>query len=162
MISDKDYILKSQVMFDNGCAFSDCADFAMRDQSEHYNPDLMKAGFVNMAFACEMFLKSLLTYKKVQLKKAHQLRKLYNMLPTEYQKHIAQEVSIKTVGHITDMFGVPLLDKISDTFIKWRYWYEQKDITMRMDSYFLVAFRDVLKGLCQRTVYGIPKQGGES
>ena len=53
-----------QRMFRHACAFSDCADFALKE----FRPDIVDVAWyttpaiVNSAFACEVFLKTLILF----------------------------------------------------------------------------------------------------
>ena len=57
-----------QQMFRHACAFSDCADFVMKE----YDPVKTNVewyttpAIVNSTFACEVFLKALLQYYNIQ------------------------------------------------------------------------------------------------
>ena len=142
-----------QQMFRHACTFSDCADFAM----EKY--DLGKTDVewyttpatVNSAFACEVFLKTLLLFYNIPAKKEHKLKELFEMLPENDKECIKRETVINYGGRWIDGFGLERLAYISDAFVKWRYNYEYvpgKRGSMQIDIGFLNAFRNTLRDLC--------------
>lgn len=139
-------------MYRTGCEFSDCADFAMKAQDTELFHGLFYSvpAIVNSAFACEVFLKLLLEVEQIDIKKEHQLEKLFNQLP-EQVKTAIQQSTIQNYGTWTDVFGLNLLHQISDAFVQWRYHYEHdfgKAGTMKIEIGFLVAFRNALREKC--------------
>lgn len=139
-----------QQMFRHACAFSDCADFAMKE----YDPGITNVewyttpAIVNSAFACEVFLKALLIYHNIAVKKAHKLKELYELLPAEDKARIKQDTLIECPIGWNDGFGLERLEQISDAFVKWRYNYEivsGKTGSMQIDIGFLNAFRNALR-----------------
>lgn len=141
-------------MYRTGCEFSDCADFAMKAQDVVPFHGLFYSvpAVVNSAFACEVFLKLLLEVEQIDIKKEHQLEKLFNQLPEQVKTDI-QQSTMQKYGTWTDGFGFNLLHQISDAFVKWRYNYEHdfgKDGTIKIELGFLVAFRNALREKCSR------------
>ena len=142
-----------QQMFRHACAFSDCADFAMKE----FDPGKTNVewyttpAIVNSAFACEVFLKALLLFYDTPLKKVHELKKLYELLPENDKECIKRETSINYGAGWQDGFGMERLMNISDAFEKWRYYYEdfpEKTCSMQIDIGFLNAFRNTLRDVC--------------
>lgn len=139
-------------MYQTGCEFSDCADFAMKAQDVVPFHGLFYSvpAVVNSAFACEVFLKLLLEVEQIEFKRMHQLEELFNQLP-EQVKTAIQQSTIQKYGTWTDVFGLNLLHQISDAFVQWRYNYEHdfgNDGTMKIEIGFLVAFRNALREKC--------------
>lgn len=146
-------LLDCQQMFRHACAFSDCADFAMKE----FDPGITNVewyttpAIVNSAFACEVFLKTLIQYNNIPLKKEHELKELYELLPEDDKEWIKQETLIKYPVGWKDGFGIERLLNISDAFVKSRYNYEyvpKKRGSMQIDIGFLNAFRNTLRDVC--------------
>lgn len=140
-------------MFLHACAFVDCVE-----HYEHAEPNaLHKATWcstpkiVNLAFACEIFLKALLVFNNIEYKHAHNLEKLHNLLPAEYQQQIEQGI-VARYGKTTDAFGIPYVRRISDTFNDWRYSFERTRLSI--DISVLRTFCETLRELCCQKLYG--------
>lgn len=130
-------------MYRTGCEFSDCADFALKAQNAVPFHGLFYSvpAIVNSAFACEVFLKLLLEVEQIDIKKGHQLEKLFNQLPEQIKKDI-QQSTMQKYGSWTDAFGLSRLHHISDAFVNWRYNYEhdlKKDGSMQIEIGFLIS-----------------------
>ena len=143
MINDKMFVCRE--MFRHACAFSDCADFAMqvfcRDKAiSGWYPT---PAVVNSAFACEVYLKALLKYYDIPVKKEHRLKELYELLPEKARDWIKLTV-ISHYGQWSDCFGRDYLENISNAFSDWRYSYES-DRLMSIHHGFLTTFRDALR-----------------
>ena len=156
MTNDK--IFDCQQMFRHACAFSDCADFAMRE----FDPKKINVEWyttpatVNSAFACEVYLKALLLYCDIPIERQHKLKELFELLPDKTKKWIKLTV-LNSYGAWKDAFGFDLLDGISDAFVKWRYNYEyvpQKTCSLNNNVSFLAAFRNALREACCRLFFG--------
>lgn len=137
-------------MFRHACAFSECADMAEKEFC-HETADISwytTPAIVNSAFACEVFLKALLDYYDVSFKKSHKLKELYDGLPPELKERIRQNVYV-IHSRWKNAFGQDLLENISDSFAEWRYSYEKWGKgTMKIETGFLTAFRNVLRETC--------------
>ena len=163
MTNDK--MFDCQQIFRHACAFSDCADFAMRE----FDPKKINVEWyttpatVNSAFACEAYLKALLLYYDVPLKKQHELKELYDMLPDKAKEWIKLTVMNNHGGRWKDAFGYDLLDNISNAFLNWRYTYEGKETrngkrieraSFHIDIGFLTVFRNTLREACCQLFFG--------
>ena len=140
-------------MFLHACSFVDCVE-----HYEHAEPNAMHRAtwcstpkMVNTAFACEIFLKALLVFNNIEYKHAHNLEKLHNLLPAEYQQHIEQGI-VARYGKTTDAFGIPYVRRISDTFNDWRYSFERTRLSI--DISVLRTFCETLRELCCQKLYG--------
>ena len=137
-----------QKMFRHACAFAECADLALK-KFRHESADIewyAEPATVNSAFACEVFLKALLNYHDIPLKRQHKIKELYELLPDKLKG-----------GMWEDAFGHELLDNISDAFVDWRYSYEivgTKRASMQINIGFLTAFRNTLREACCRSFFG--------
>ena len=144
-----------QQMFRHACAFSDCADFAgekLRRGStdiEWYSTPTI----VNAAFACEVYLKALIKYHGIPIKKKHKLKDLFELLPDNLKEWIKVIVMNNYGGMWTDAFGREYLECISNAFEEWRYVYEYSNL--QIDLGFLALFRNVLREACSQLFFGI-------
>lgn len=152
-------------MFKHACAFSGCARFCYREpwDIEHRLPDYSIAGIVNSAFACEVFLKSLLVYHGMEIKDivddkhrgVHQLADLWKILEKK-DRACTSLILQKCEEHFKlstpDKFN-ELLDNVSNAFVFWRYIYEKNQGTIHVA--FLNYFRELLKEVCCEKYYGM-------
>lgn len=84
------------------------------------------SSIVNEIFACELFFKSMLMIKtNTKAIKEHKLLELYNLLGNEAIKN-----SMSKYNFINE------LEKISDSFIIWRYCYEYGSLTINRGFVF--------------------------
>ena len=156
-MANQNKLFECQQMFRHACAFSECADLAL-DKFRHDTADIewySTPAVVNSAFACEVYLKALLKYYDIPIKKEHKIKELYEMLPEEARDWIKPTV-MNQCGRWTDQWGHELLENISNAFIEWRYSYEQdwsKSSIMHIDVGFLSAFRNVLREACSQLFY---------
>ena len=153
-------------MFKHACAFSGCARFCSREpwDIEHRLPDYSVAGIVNSAFACEVFLKSLLVYYGMDINeivddKGHGVHKLAGLWKLLEEKDssctslMIQKCTEQFKLSKTDKF-FELLDNISNAFVFWRYIYEKHE--GRIHVGFLNYFRELLKEVCCEKYYNMP------
>ena len=140
-----------QEMFDEACAFADCADMCKNVENSHF----MGYGtpyIVNSAFACEVFIKLLLAKNNI-IKKEHKLKNLFDDLPVNVQESIKQNVLEHYIGW-RNVLGLDYLEQISNAFVDWRYGYESIGV-LSCDIGFLDAFRNALREQCTNDVFGI-------
>ena len=144
-----------QQMFRHACAFAEVADMA-EAKFCHDTADIewySTPATVNSAFACEVFLKTLLAFYGIDFKKLlkqkdrHKLASLFDLLPEDAEERIKQATVLCYGGSWRDAFGFDQLEKISDAFVKWRYSYEQEG-SIRVDIGFLTSFRNSLREAC--------------
>ena len=74
---------------------------------------------VNLSFACEVYIKTLLDYLGEREKRGHKLNELIDLLPYEMKKQIFEAVEEK-YGTLINPFGIPLINTVSDAFQKWQ------------------------------------------
>ena len=128
-------------MYNNACAFYDCAEICRQkaESGQSYEClSLNTPAIVNCAFACEMFLKLLIKANTGDYKKIHDLDKLFKLLPQDIQERLNKEVYYKT-GMIRDAFGIPMIKKVAKHFNEWRYSFEKSS---------LMGYTGYLFGLC--------------
>ena len=146
-----------QRMFRHACAFAECADLALKN-FRHDSADIewyTEPATVNSAFACEIFLKALLIYNDVPMKRQHKIKELYELLPDE-PKALVKQTTMTNGGMWENAFGYEQLDNISDAFVDWRYSYEivgKKRASLQINIGFLTAFRNALRELCCREFF---------
>ena len=151
-------------MFEHACAFVDCARYC---QIEPNNIKFrMKshsvAGIVNSAFACEVFIKTLLVFRGIPLneiksnnkKYGHNLETLWTAFrEKDHTLALLVEHRLKELFNSDDenMFD-NLIANISNSFDYWRYIYEQETACLNLN--FLVYFRDILREVCCNQLFG--------
>ena len=134
-------------MFDQANSFYVCAKLCERELDEHPTRHDMYSTpqIVNLAFACEVYLKSLLNFYKIDFGKSHKLNELLNMLPDEVRNSIENRTFDKRPV-LFDAFGYKLIDKIADAFVEWRYSYEVSRLSCEIG--YLNALADSIKEEC--------------
>ena len=153
----KDKALELCEIFETACVFFDGAGFCLQ-AADMGNPGVLShriPAIVNAAFACEVFLKTLLRLFDIPLEKEHKLKQLYKRLPQDIQERIKAGATAR-YGRWTDIWGQDYLDNISNAFIKWRYHYEHdwsKSCVMHIEIGFLFAFGKSLRGECCKELY---------
>ena len=103
--------------------------------------------FTNMAFSCELFLKSILFQFKEDNKriKEHRLYELYKLIPFEQQDEI--RTCYEKFPETKTEFDL-LLEEVSETFVFVRYIHERKGYCLSSELFYLVvAVRDCAKKL---------------
>ena len=140
-------------MFLHACAFADYV--------EHYNrvpkDDMHRATWystpkiVNIAFACEIFLKALLVFNNVSYERAHNLEQLCSLLPVECREIIERE-TVDRFGSTKDAIGIAYISRISEVFTDWRYSFEKARLSIDLSVlwFFCALFRE----LCCQKMYG--------
>ena len=152
-----DKLFDSCRMFKHACAFRDCAHFCETEpwDVEHRMASHTVSGIVNSAFACEIFIKSLLIYNDCIIDeiKGHKLKDLWKLLK-EKDSELTSSVEKKieeVFCSVNDLMFDNLLNNISNAFEHWRYIYEKSGGTIYIN--FLVVFRDLLRSVCCETLY---------
>lgn len=97
----------------------------------------------NIAFSCELFLKSILFEKEIDCRKEHDLYKLYNLLPTENKKVIKK---LHKSGNINKESFELNLKEVGKAFVVLRYAYEKKRIAYNLQ--FLMELIIALDEYC--------------
>lgn len=100
---------------------------------------------VNGAFSCELFLKSLLVFSKIEIKKMHELADLWEALPEVIRDDIKQELTSRI--EFREENGLEgMIVSVSNAFAKWRYEYEHEKL--KVNPGLLHAFGDSLREIC--------------
>lgn len=146
-----------QLMFEHASSFLMCAKLCAEEtESQKVRFDLLGTPeIVNLAFACEVYIKTLLKFYRIKVKKEHKLNELLAWLPDDVQYEIKQQTFQKhpvynySTGKIlTNGFGLDLLDLEANDFVDWRYLYEFKRCSYSCDVGFLRAFAVTLRDVC--------------
>lgn len=150
--------LDPQKMFRHGCAFADCAKVGEVERDgvvEYRTLSHISASIVNSAFACEVFLKALLVFQGVDIRKKriHKLQDLWREYAVQdpqsanlVEKHINDEFTTKS----NDTFNKNL-HLASNAFEHWRYIYEYNHGEINRN--FLYYFRRTLRDMCCKNIF---------
>lgn len=98
---------------------------------------------VNIAFACELFLKSILFEREIDCRKEHNLYKLYNLLPSDNKKVIKE---LHKSGNINKKSFELNLKEVGNSFVILRYSYEKKRLAYNLQ--FLIELLIALDEYC--------------
>ena len=88
-----------------------------------------KAICMNISFACELYMKSLLFHEQISCGKIHDLSELYSMLPSKIKKEIKEIHPCRNSNK--DRFELELKE-LKKAFIVFRYAYERKRLAWNM------------------------------
>ena len=154
-------------MFEHGCAFADCAKACETEPNhiEYRTHSHTVSGIVNSAFACEIFLKTLLIFhgapqeilrgeKGKNGRKGHDLSYLwekYKEFDMETALNIEQAMQAWFNSQNEKMFD-KMLSEAYNAFEHWRYIYE-KD-SAKINLHFLRGFRNILRDICCKRIHG--------
>lgn len=86
-----------------------------------------------MAFACELYMKSILFYKEIDCRSTHDLFELYNMCPKDIKKEIK---SLHPCHNCSKENFEQELKEVGKAFVVSRYIYERK--RMAVNILFLI------------------------
>ena len=149
----------SRRMFKHACAFLDCASFCQIEPNniEYRMHSHTVAGIVNSAFACEVFIKSLLVYhgEPISKMKKHKLKELWENYRSKDEAKalfVEREMIAWFNSNNENMFH-ELLDICSNAFEEWRYIYEKEEETVNV--LFLRDLALMLRGVCCQDFYGM-------
>ena len=135
---DKDFQEYTIKCFEHGEGYR---DVCMRCRSMMFGIHL-PALMTNVAFACELYLKSLLFFERKDCRNHHDLFKLYNMLSDDMKSSVRILRTRKS-----DKRGFELsLKENGEAFVVFRYMYE--NVTMSSDPQFLSELMDRCRELC--------------
>lgn len=95
------------------------------------------------ALSSEISLKSLAIREGIMIARQHDLKSLFDLLPEEVRSRIKGN----TVGCNDGNFET-LLEANKNTFVDWRYFYEQGNLTLNLD--FVRKFSLAVNNECNR------------
>ena len=154
---EEDKLEVSRRMFKHACAFLDCASCCQKEPNniEYRMQSHTVAGIVNSAFACEVFIKSLLVYHGESFEKlnGHELKKHWSKYKKkDREKALLLEQGMRQSFDSDDekMFD-ELLAVCSNAFKHWRYIYEANE--GKVHILFLHNFALILRSLCCEEFY---------
>lgn len=112
---------------------------------------------VNKAFACEVYLKLLLTHQEFDLKtlkqsERHNLFVLFKNTNNEFKVNFYSYFSSEFSEKANEDFLNKEIEKIANVFIKWRYIYENIEEAKAVNYGFLNAFCEYLNDLCKQMI----------
>ena len=112
---------------------------------------------VNKAFACEVYLKLLLTHQEFDLKtlkqsERHNLFVLFKNTNNEFKVNFYSYFSTEFSVKANEDFLNKEIEKIANVFIKWRYIYENIEEAKAVNYGFLNAFCEYLNNLCKQMI----------
>lgn len=142
-----------QIMFDQANSFYLCANLCRKesDSRPESAPLLSIPQIVNLAFACEVYLKTLLDFHKIGIGKKHKLNDLFDALPKDDQEFI--DIQLRSTYPFPDVWGRRMIDVEANAFVEWRYGYEKSRISC--DIGYLIALSKALQVLCCKRLYAI-------
>ena len=116
--------------------------------------DVFIPAYVNLAFACELYLKALLKLKG-EKSINHSLLKIFNYLEKQDQSITDAIINLTNTmtsfGFTIDSFKFQL-KTISNTFKKWRYCYEWRSNYMVINGLFFNVFSYALYLICEKFI----------
>lgn len=92
---------------------------------------LIQVVSVNLAFACELYLKAILYELNIDFGKTHRISDLYKLLPIQYQEKVRENVHFQ---YRQENHFELVLEEISDAFVFLRYAHERKIIVSDWDG----------------------------
>ena len=89
-------------------------------------PEYLIPFIVNASFACELYLKAILTHGNISYparsRDGQKKEKRFSALPTESKSSIVSSFRFESDGEFREK-----LEQIRYAFEEWRYWFEEKD-----------------------------------
>lgn len=136
----KEPLLIAKSLFENAEDYFLASQIIMK-----HNQNLVPVIFVNLAFSCELYLKSILfQFKNNNMKiNEHKLYELYKLLPSEQQIAIKKDFSFQwdKKGDFELFF-----QEVSETFVFARYIHERNSACFSLELFNLViAIRNCAK-----------------
>lgn len=135
-------------MFKHGCKFLDCAIMCQGVQELREHFDAKVPEIVNMAFACEVFLKTLIVLDGKE-QRGHQIKVLWDALDTENRVAIVERIIDGT--NVKEEEIAERIDDISNSFTEWRYLYEVPGLSVHIG--FLEKFTLILRDIVCEKLY---------
>ena len=88
---------------------------------------------VNLAFACELYLKALGSMERERVIRTHDIKKLYNDLKGRTQKEIAAEYNLREAR----LNHKQCLEIHKNAFENWRYYFEKNSESKQVEVWSL-------------------------
>ena len=131
-------------LFENADSYFVASQIILRHKTNH---ELVPVVFMNLAFSCELFLKSILFQFKEDNERirGHKLYELYKRIPPIQQDEI--KIYYEQFPEARTDFDL-LINEVSETFAFARYIHERKGAVLSFELFYLVcAVRDCAKKL---------------
>ena len=150
-------LYNARCMFDNACAFVECADYCENEQKKFAEDitSFVTVGIINANLACEFFVKSLLLFHGNTLEeiKGQKLKPLWQKYKSiDVDNAIKIEKSIQQVFKSSnDNFFDEMLECVSGEIDYWCGFYSKGGPVA--SQYFLQVFRNLLRQHCCQTLY---------
>lgn len=117
-----------------------------------YNSKTFIPNFVNIAFSCELYLKSILLYTAKSKIKTHDLNELYEEIikyidEESFLKVLREEISKDPLYSVDDTRRdlISMLSKHKKLFVEWRYIFEGKVEKPYIVDLVLINFAEALR-----------------
>ena len=140
---------KIYAMFRNSWDFQETyyrCRIPLKCENSPYGKVLYIAAMTNIAFSCEMYLKTLYYIENKKYKKGHKLNELFNSLSEELKSRIIEKMSYDKLD-----FQAKLISH-SNAFEKWRYYHEWTKTSETIDFSFLEDFANSLFRICDEKI----------
>lgn len=158
---------KAKAFYNQGLRFLRCSERCMGDINEDGSIQIMGGKYqilssptmVNSAFACELFLKTILILHNIDYMKAlkkgegHKLKPLFDLLPNQEYKDYLQ------IG--TKQEFKSELQEHSGDFVDWRY-YMEKPGDYKMSPMFTYVLMQNLKTLARALIRNAEEEMGDN
>ena len=119
---------ESKTMFELGCAFLNSGEVNFYEGAITTRSKLQNvAGVVNLAFACELFLKCLLNIEG-KTPSGHKLEDLWNSYDSISHDNASAIKNTVMKSLVTDFIFEEMLEDDSNVFYNYRYLYEPRRI----------------------------------
>jgi len=139
----EDPLLISESLFENAEDFFSASHILLQS-----NSNLFTVAYANLAFSCELYLKSILFQYKRDNKRIseHRLFQLYSRLPLDKQAEIKESCTFQYEKE--DRFEA-FFQEVSETYVFTRYIHERKSSCLSLDfSNLVMAVRN-----CSKRIY---------
>ena len=102
---------------------------------------------MNLAFACELYLKAICIKNGVSFDKSHALDRLFSDLPDAIRKQLSDNFEAKVKYKVSFK---ETIENHSNAFIRWRYAYEDKNRDVEAYPDNLLLATEILREYIQR------------
>lgn len=136
-------------IFNDANCFYECAQMALGTKEDksinvvnNLKIQMLKAPFcVNIAFACELYLKMIMLKDGIEIPHLHKLDKLYNNLPQNRQEEL------RILFNISEPAFLSSLKASSDLFENYRYGFENNNLP-KVHGMFMLNLAENLHSIC--------------
>lgn len=141
------------LMFDQANSFYICDGLCEKELKKRpKRHDLYSTPqIVNLALACEIYLKTLLVFRDAKIGKKHKLNELFDSLP-ESDKNIIDRETFRRYP-FPSPFRQRKIDVEANAFVQWRYSYEKYRISC--DVGYLEALAKTLQEYSCKTIFNL-------